>query len=326
LFAPDPGAADHWRSLARIVAAELQQPVPDALDGIIAEIRQRHGAAVTAIVFYGSCLRTRCYDDGVLDLYVLVDSYRAVYPSRVLAYANALLPPNVFYAEVTDGERTVRSKYAVISTEDFERAVLPPAIQSISWARFCQPARLVYERDVRAREAVIRSTTEAVITMVLRTVALLPTSAFPLAELWQRGFRETYSAELRVEGADTIRRIYEFAPDRYDRVALEALHELERQGLLHLSVEGDLVRVEMHPRRRRRERLAWGVRRLLGKPLAAARLFKSMATFGDWLPYALWKLERHTGVRIEPTEWQRRHRLLACWPIILKLLVRRVLR
>jgi hypothetical protein len=78
--------------------------------------------------------------------------------------------------------------------------------------------------------------------------------------------------------------------------------------------------------RRRRLRRGWTVRRFLGKPLAAVRLVKSMLTFGDWVPYALWKLERHTGVHIELTEWQRRYFWLACWPVIFRLLFRRVLR
>jgi hypothetical protein len=83
----------------------------------------------------------------------------------------------------------------------------------------------------------------------------------------------------------------------------------------------------MSARRRRQLRLGWAVRRRLGKPLAAARLIKGMATFGaDWLDYALWKLERHTGVRIEPTRWQRRYPLVACWPVFARLLAQRLLR
>ena len=56
------------------------------------------------------------------------------------------------------------------------------------------------------------------------------------------------------------------------------------------------------------------------------RLLKTAFTFGDWVPYVLWKLERHTGRRIEPSERQRRHPLIFGWPIILPLLLRRNLR
>ena len=360
--APEPGAESEFTSLASIFAAELERTPPDAVRGLVDDVRRRHGNSIAAIILYGSCLRTNRYDDGVVDLYVLVDSYKAAYDSRLLAYANAVLPPNVFYIEVTDGDaqrredpsskapyravpdlaatdrtvraelvrpggrRTVRYKYALISLRDFERSCQLAAVQSIIWARFCQPALLAYVRDPAARQVVIRSTVEAAISIVLRAVALLPKACIRPEELWQRGFKETYRAELRVESPEAIQQIYAHAPERYDRLAFEALRELERRRYLHVSVEPGLVRVSMHPRRRRLIRLGWAVRRFLGKPLAAARLLKSMATFGDWVPYALWKLERHTGVRIEPTQWQRRHVWLACWPIIFKLLVRRTVR
>lgn len=320
---------DHT-SLARIVTEELAQPAPNEALVLAAEIRRRHGAAVAAILFYGSCLRTENTEGGVLDFYILVNSYRAAYSSRALAWANALLPPNVFYLEVRASQRTVRAKYAVISTEDFERAASPRGVYSIVWARFCQPALLVYARDEMVRTVVARSVVQAVITMVTRMVALLPTSGdtqrFRPEDLWRRGFEETYRAELRVESPETIRGIYEAAPDRYDRVALETLLELERRGFLQVRVEGRLLHVAMTARQRRRARLGWRIRRPLTKVLSAARLVKSAATFGDWLPYVLWKIERHTGVRIEPSERQRKHPLLWGWPVILKLLLRRELR
>jgi hypothetical protein len=55
-------------------------------------------------------------------------------------------------------------------------------------------------------------------------------------------------------------------------------------------------------------------------------LLKSALTFGDWLPYALWKLERHTGTRVELTDRQRRAPLIWGWPVIVKLLWQRALR
>ena len=360
--APDRRAQSGFTPLASIFVAELGRTPPDAVRGVVDDVRRRHGDSVAAVILYGSCLRTNRYDDGVVDLYVLVDSYKAAYDSRLLAFANAVLPPNVFYIEIRDSDaqrredpsseapygaardlaatehaaraglmrpgsrQTLRYKYALISLRDFERSCQLAAVQSIIWARFCQPALLAYVRDPAARQAVIRSTVEAALTIVLRAAALLPSTSIRSEELWQCGFKETYRAELRVESPEAIRQIYAHAPERYDRLAFEALRELERRLCLHVNIEQGLVRVSMHPRRRRLIRHGWAARRFLGKPLAAARLLKSMATFKDWVPYALWKLERHTGVRIEPTEWQRRHVWLACWPIIFRLLVRRALR
>jgi hypothetical protein len=363
-------------TLAGIVAAELARPAPAALEPMLAEIRRRHGAAVAAILFYGSCLRkmrrqargrasdesrdqTRDeagapadtepsgkmrdtvhndigrevhgivdYDDGVLDFYVLVDSYRSAYDSVWLAWANATLPPNVFYCEVIAGGRTLRAKYAVISVDDFRRGASLAWLQSIIWARFCQPAICVYARDAAAVAAAAAAGVEAALTMVLIAAARLPADApFRSEDLWQSAFRETYAAELRVESPGVIQEIYAADAARYDRVALEALRELEGRGALRLGTgSADALRVGMDASGRRRLRAGWRMRRFAGKPLAAIRLVKSMATFGDWLPYALWKLERHTGMRIELTAWQRRHPWIACWPVFVRLLRQRVLR
>ena len=59
---------------------------------LIDEILARHGKAAQAILFYGSCLRTGDDLDGLVDLYLLVDNYRAAYTSRIQAFFNVLLP------------------------------------------------------------------------------------------------------------------------------------------------------------------------------------------------------------------------------------------
>ena len=67
-------------------------------------------------------------------------------------------------------------------------------------------------------------------------------------------------------------------------------------------------------------------RRIAAKLAGAVQLVKSAFTFGDWVPYALWKLERHTGTRLELSERQRRHPFLFAWPVFFRVLARRELR
>lgn len=323
-------SAEEQCSVARIVETELARPAPAQACAFTAEICRRHGDTVAAILFYGSCLRTQRFADGVLDFYVLVDDYRTAYPSRLLAWANALLPPNVFYLERWDGQTTLRAKYAVISSADFAAASTPRGIHAIIWARFCQPSLLVYARDEASRAAVIGAVEQSVLTMVGRMVPFLPITGerlrFQPAQLWQHGFAETYRTELRPERAETIRALYDAAPDRYDQVTYAALHALRQQGRLDFHVEEPWVDVTIPTQQRRAARIAWRVRGPLAKLLYAVRLLKSAATFGDWLPYVLWKLERHTGVHIEPTARQRAHPFVWGWPVILKLLLQRALR
>src|SRR5690606_34136380 len=54
----------------------------------------------------------------------------------------------------------------------------------------------------------------------------------------------------------------------------------------------------------------WRLRRLCGKTLNALRLIKAAFTFNGGLDYAVAKIERHSGVKIELTEKERRHPLL----------------
>ena len=54
-----------------------------------------------------------------------------------------------------------------------------------------------------------------------------------------------------------------------------------------------------------------GLRHALGKPLNFVRLMKSAYTFDGGVDYVLWKIERHSGVRMVLTPWQRRHPILA---------------
>jgi hypothetical protein len=48
-------------------------------------------------------------------------------------------------------------------------------------------------------------------------------------------------------------------------------------------------------------------------------LAKSAYTFEGGIDYVLWKIERHSGVRVQLAPWQRRHPLLAAPGLIRKL-------
>jgi len=317
-------------TLTGLLAQEWTQPAPEAARVVAAEIRQRHAEVIDAVLFYGSCLRTQQTADAVLDFYVLVRSYRSFYNRPLLRWLNALLPPNVFYIEVRQGLRTLRAKYAVISTADFERAATPAVIPAIIWARFCQPAQLVFACSEEVQDRVIHAATQATLTFLSRVIPFFARNdlsrPFPLADLWQRGFRETYRTELRTERPETIQALYAASPERYDRVARLGLQFLERQGRC-VCRESDGQWAIAGPRRTRwAGRVSWAVRATGAKCLYAVRLFKTALTFDDWLPYVLWKLGRHTGVRVELSERQRRYPLLLGWPVLFKLLRQRALR
>jgi hypothetical protein len=315
--------------LAKLAADELAQPVNASVTGVVDAIRSRTGAGTAAVLFYGSCLRKRS-EAGVLDFYVLVDAYRAANPGRALALANALLPPNVFYIEQPGAGDELRAKYAVVSIQDFQRGAAGRWLRTGIWARFAQPVRAVYLRDDPARAVVVAACVESVIALLERTLPLLPgdgerirTSA---AELWQTAFRETYAAELRPESADAIRGLFLAEPARYARAAQLAARVLEVRGRLRVLAPGEPLEIELPAGERRRRRSRARVRRALAKLAYVAQLLKTAFTFGDWLPYALWKLERHSGARLVPSERQRRHPILFGLPLLVRALRERALR
>ncbi|MGH0037165.1 MAG: hypothetical protein ACQGVK_19245 [Myxococcota bacterium] len=324
--APDPFARLRDR-----VAAELAQTPSRAPARLTEAIVQRHGDAVVAVLFYGSCLRKDTHE-GVLDFYVVVDSYREIYGPGWLAFVNAVLPPNVFYLEAEDDALgTLRTKYAVISRSDFDRTVGAGCLHPYVWARFAQPAQCTYARDETSREWAAGAVARAVVTLVQRLSVFLPAvkgvQRFSLAALWQDALRRTYGSEVRGESEETIRGHYLADPERYDAAGVEALQVLEAEGWLdEVHPRGHAVSVGMPAWRRLRARWRWRLMRPLNRAVAIVRLLKTSTTFGDWLPYALWKVERHGGPKIEPTPRQRAHPLIFGWPVILRLLLKKDLR
>lgn len=318
---PEASAAE----LRALLDAELRTPVQGAVTAMADAIRARHGDAVAALLFYGSCLR-RGGVEGVLDFYVIVDSYGAAYERRFLALLNRVLPPNVFYVECDHAGARLRAKYAVFSQRDFDaRAAGGPDARV--WSRFCQPARIVWSRDAASRERVVASVLRATHTAVTQMLAWLPgddpVQRFAPAELWLRGFRETYGSELRGEAGATIDSLYAAQPERFDRVAALALASDAR---LRVKTADAALEVESDPRERASARRRWSLARRRAKALTVLGLFKTTLTFDDWVSYALWKVERHSGQKVELTERQRRRPLIYAWPVIIRLLRENVLR
>jgi hypothetical protein len=315
------------RDLAR---AGLLRGAPDAAARAADAIRARHRDAVVAVLFYGSCLR-KASSEGVLDFYVLVDDYAGAHASRAAAWLNAIMPPSVYYLECADAKgRALRAKYALVSSRDFLRAAGPRSVRPASWARFCQPALAVWTRDAAALEVAVASVARSIETALERTLPRLPDrdgcQCFDSESFWQTLFRETYAAELRPESDAAIRSLYASDPQHFARALELALAVRAETGQIAVRREADQYVVLQRTRRLRRTRAAAALRRPAAKLLALVQLLKSAFTFGDWLPYALWKLERHTGTHLEPTPRQRRHPWLFGWPLILRVLRRGELR
>ena len=264
-------------SLSALVAAELALSVDPRVSALAATIAARHGGA-RAVLFYGSCLREAKLDGLMLDFYLIVADYRRAYAKRWLAAANRLIPPNVFYVE----DRGLAAKYAVLSEADFDRLNGPETRNVSVWARFAQPARLVWSADEAAANKVVAAVSRAAPTL-LAAAGEVPGEE-PL-DRWRRAFALTYSAELRAERKARAASVVDLDPERYRRFSGPALAAAKK---LRIRPGG------------------WARRRIEGKALSVARLAKASLTFAGGPDYIAWKINRHAGTDIQLKPWQRR--------------------
>ncbi|UCC57210.1 MAG: hypothetical protein JSU75_05645 [Gammaproteobacteria bacterium] len=306
----------------------VQHPdVPDspALQALLQGLRQEHGKAVNGILFYGSCLRSGNPLDGLVDLYLLVDSYPAFYTGKLRALANWLLPPNVFYTERQTTAGIVRAKYAVLSSTDLESGCSRKWFHSYLWGRFCQPTALAWHRDEASRTHINACREAAVRTFLERVLPRLPESG-SIRDLWQQGLQLSYAAELRVEKSGRAAELADAASGYYVAATRKAVSSLRYP----LRIEGDGKEAMYHANigtaSRLVSRISWPARQVQGKILSVLRLLKALFTFEGGLDYLAWKLERHSGQPVEIPERVRRYPLIFIWGLFWQLYRRGIFR
>lgn len=297
--------------LAKIQESAYRAPSP-AIDCLVREILRRHGEAVQAILYYGSCLRKGDEFEGLVDLYVLVDDYRSANRNSMQAALNRLLPPNVFFLEIPFEGQKVRSKYAVLSLKDLQKGTSHRWFHSYLWGRFSQPTALVYQRSEKVALEVDMAFASAVITFVTRVLPCVP-GEFTSRELWRTGLELSYRAEIRTEKPDRQVRLFDAAPGYFEAVTRSALHAVPYAVRETGSANCIRYRSNIPASVRRLSRISWGIRKLHGKALSVLRLIKGMTTFEGGVDYILWKIERHSGVSVTVSPRLRRHPLLAMW-------------
>jgi len=281
-------------TLRQLVADALARPLPAAVTEAAERLAGIEPKAM-AILFYGSNLRSGTLD-GVLDFYVLTGGV-----------GERGLWPRVGYHEVAvaDG-RVARIKVATVTLEMFARAAAGRTLDTTVWARFVQPAAIAWIADAEAGTAVRAAVRDAAITAARFAALLGPERGSP-ADYWRALFRNTYRTELRVEAPGREDAILAHDPAWYDALLPLAW---DAGGVSYRADAGALTPV-MASVERSRLVAAWSLRRRAGRPLNALRLIRAAFTFDGAARYGLWKVERHTGVRVALTPWRERHPILA---------------
>ncbi len=279
----DPVAA-----LSELIAERLQRPPP--VDGAFARALADR-PTVAAVVLYGSCLTGTAAADSEPDFFVIVDALMRHHRRIASAIGNWWLPPSVYH-RVVDG---ASCKASVLSIGQLAAETSPRARDLYHLGRFSKPLAIAWARDEAARGAVHDAQLASLLTLAPHARGLAgphPTvDDFMLAL-----FSLSYLAEVRVEQG-RVRALYEA-----DRAAHRAVGELLLAACPIAAPRAATGRLIARSRRR-----------------AIARWPKALFTFDGWLEYAVRKVERHTGRRLELTERQRRHPLLFGWPALASL-------
>jgi len=289
-----------------------------ALAALLQKLRERHHGAVNSILIYGSCLRSGDIFDGLVDLYLICDSYRSAYASRGLALSNWLLPPNVFYAEIECEGKTLRSKCALISTADFCRGCSPRWFESYIWGRFAQPTWMVYWRDESSRYAVEHCLLQASRTFLQRALPCLPATG-PVYDLWRDALALSYGTELRTERSGRAAELAQASLAHFEAVTRELHDALDFPFSVYELDQTLYYQADVRGFRRMVGGLGWRVRRVYGKFLSVLRVLKGLYTFDGGIDYVVWKFSRHSGQKVVVPDRVRRFPLLFIWPFFWRL-------
>ncbi|MCP5081543.1 MAG: hypothetical protein GY948_07580 [Alphaproteobacteria bacterium] len=294
------------QQLRTLVEAQLATPAGRQVEAIAGSVRAAAGQtaggdpdrAVAAVLGYGSCLRDVSPAEGLADFYVLMADEANISTNPVARLGCRIAAPNVYYAECAHEGQTLRSKYAVLPLRQFERCVSQKTQNPYFWARFAQPSALIWVQE-GYEERMVEAIQSAIVTMLHNGLSLADGET-DQADLWLTALQATYGTELRSESADRARHILSTNPQWYDAVARAVVGDNLAAALDRLS-----------DRQWAKGRSDWKKRRLRGKALSVLRLIKAAFTFKGGADYLAWKIERHSGVAVKLSGWQRRHPILA---------------
>lgn len=300
--------AEHYR--AELEIGEL----PQGVTALTALLLKRYGASLLAVLLYGSCRRRGDASEGLVDLLVLVTGYRAAHGRLSTALTNRLLPPNVYYLETDYGGDRYRCKYAVVSLAQFQRRCAH-GLDAYFRARFFQPAALAWASNLAVIDAIARARADAARVFAASAAGLVPPGRYATTDFWTRSLELSYRCELRPEPPAAAASLV--AADAGFWTRLAGALDGEVRGFACDS--GAFVEIRTNFMQRLSARAGWFLRACWGKTLNLARLIKAAGTFSGGLDYLLWKVERHSGVRIEATPRMRRHPRLAAWGLAWRL-------
>lgn len=295
------------------MAKDLADDAPDGLQALVERINDRCGPSLRAVLLYGSTRRSANVRDGLVDLMAIVTDYRSVHGFGPTALLNYLLPPNVYYLEAGPEDARVRCKYIIVSEATLTRRTAG-GLDGYFWARFSQPCRLIWADRPKVAERVAAARANAAAHFARQALAL-GNGTLTAAGFWVRAVAATYRCELRPEPPGTAEGLIGRDPDFWNRLSETLLPSLNGVS----RTQDGTFRIDLARRRQLAGRLRWALRRGCSKSLNVLRLLKAAGTFANGVDYLSWKIERHSGIKVEVTDNMRRHPRLASWKLLFRM-------
>ncbi len=287
------------------------------------------GGTIRAVLLYGSHLLGTSPDrHSAVDFVVIVGDYRAFYtaldeagelhrPVALMAALAKMLAPNVLAFAPDEGRGGI-AKYQLVSRADFERALGPTPPDHFLLARMIQRVGVLRTADAADTEWVEAQLAGAH-GGVLAWMAPYLEEPVDAEGLGRRLLEVCYAGELRPESAARAGRVFEAQAEHFRHVFTPVLETAVDEGAMRRDGDRYVLAAPIQ----RRERLRWRRHFRRSKARTTARWFKHTATFVNWLPYIVRKVERHTGRTIELTTLERKLPLIFLWPRLIHVLLTR---
>ncbi|MGQ0713905.1 MAG: hypothetical protein ACT4PJ_09235 [Gemmatimonadaceae bacterium] len=303
----------------------VDAPPPEDTARLAAFLARAFGPTTAAVIHYGSRVHSSdARPESAHDFFVIVDRYADAYarlsatvrpgysPRTATALAH-VLPPNVVSLTLSQGNRSLRAKCAVLSLRDLRRLTSRRAPDHFTRGRLFQHVQLVWTRDARSRQEALEALLDARVGTFEWSQPYLP-SVFNAESYCRRLLETSFAAEIRPEGGERIAALIAAQREVVLPVYDSLLQWLEVSRIV--TKDGNVYHLTARAGRLRRvlSRLWF----LKSKARATARWLKYVVLYEGWLEYIVQKIARRSGRTIELTERERRWPLIFLWPKVIE--------
>jgi len=287
-----------------IIANAACNYTPDSTTAaFIEKFREIYGENLKAVIYYGSRLvEGLSKPSSFRDFFVLVDSYEPLAKSRFDRLVLPLMPPNLWFLTLNEGDSPQDSKYHLLTLADFLKYCSRRAPDHYVIGRMSKRTALLWFSDEPTREATLKALGDAFLNNARRALPLLSEPA-DYETTVKHFLAFSYKSELRLETADKIDQLYRTGKRYYDPLYRLLLELLAREGALLRN--GDYYVAS--PTEVRKE---FGTRLyiLKSKLRHMSRFPFMIRNMDNWLEQLLGKYERTFGKPLELSDFERRHR------------------